>query len=81
MAPAHRALPVIVIYSDPIDFPGRYVTRRQWALRGSLQIEVEAEPLAVVDTIEEARAAVPPAQDHRLDRDPDDDPAIVECWI
>lgn len=77
---AERVLPIIVIYANPLDHPGKYVTRRQWARRGGT-VEAELEPLAVVDTLAAARAAVPPECDTRLDRDPADEPQIVECWI
>lgn len=73
-----RRLPVVVIYHDPLDHPGRWVTRRQWAGRG--QVEVEAEPLAVVDSLEQARDAVPAGM-VCLPRSPDDEPQIVELWV
>lgn len=77
---AERILPIVVIYANPSDYPGKYVTRRQWACDdGAVRVEVDA--LAVVDTIEEARTAVPPETDFRLDPQPGDDPTIVECWI
>jgi hypothetical protein len=74
-----RILAVIVIYRNPSDFPGKYVVRRQWAGRGGVLIEPGT--LAVVDTLDQARAAVPPEQDTRLNRQPDDDPCIVEVWL
>lgn len=77
---SERVLPVVVIYENPLDFPGRFVVRRQWACKGD-KVEIEVDPLAVVDTLEQARAAVPMEQDARVDRDPDDDSKIVECWV
>lgn len=75
-----RVLPIVVIYRNPLDYPLHYVVRRQWACRGGA-VEIEPEPLAVVDTLDQARAVVPPQQDTRLDRQPDDDPSICEVWL
>ena len=70
------------IYRNPRDYPGRCVVRGWTIVRGEHQHEliVDAEPLAIVDTVEEARAAVPPGL-VRLDRLPGDDPVIVEVWL
>lgn len=76
---SERVLPVIVIYRNPLDYPDKYVVRRQWAGGGGVLIEPGT--LAVVDTLEEARAVVPPEQDTCLGRDPEDDPAIFEVWV
>lgn len=75
-----RLLPVVVIYQDPSDFPGKFVARRQWVTKGGT-IEIEACPLAVVDSLDEARAVVPAQQSYRADRLPNDDPSILEIWI
>lgn len=69
---------VLVIYHNPVDHPGRYVTRAQWIYPG--RVEPDPEPLAVVDTLEEARAVIPPDMD-RVARDPHDEPQVVECWL
>lgn len=74
-----RVLAVVVIYENPLDYPGKFVVRRQWAHPG--EVEIEKDPLAVVDTLDQARDAVPPMQGYRLARQLDDDPTIVECWI
>lgn len=76
----NRVLPIIVIYQNPLDYPLKFVVRRQWACEGG-RVEIEAEPLAVVDTLDQARAAVPTGSDARLDRDPNDDPTILEVWL
>ncbi len=63
------------IYRNPSDYPGKFVVRRFW-------LETpDPEPLAVVDTLEEAREAVPPEADHNIGREPGDEPQIVETWI
>lgn len=66
------------IYENPSDYPGRYVVRGATIAPGS--ITNDAEPTAVVDTLDAARAAIP-ADLVRLDRDPADDPVIVEVWV
>ena len=75
-----RVLPIVVIYRNPLDYPLKFVVRRQWACQGGA-VEIESQPLAVVDTIDEARAAVPSESDTRMDRDPADDPTIFEVWL
>lgn len=77
--PAGTVLTVWVIYADPADYPGRVVLRRQHVGRDAT-ITVDADPAAVVDTIEQARAALPEGLTH-LSRQPEDEPQIVECWL
>jgi hypothetical protein len=48
-------------------------------MRGTLTRD--AEPIAVVDTLEQARDAVPEENDFPIARSPEDDPTIVETWI
>ncbi|MHB9044371.1 MAG: hypothetical protein ACYC35_00375 [Pirellulales bacterium] len=67
-----------VVYHNPLDFPGKYVIRRQTAGRGV--ITIAAEPLAIGLGINQVRAALP-AGLVRLERAPEDDPCIVEVWI
>lgn len=67
-----------VIYEHPLDFPDKYVVRK-WTVMAN------AKPLASMektmhDTLEEARAAVPPGL-YSLSRFVDDDLAIKEVWI
>lgn len=73
------AFPVVVIYSDPADYPDRYVVRRQWAHPG--WVDVELEPLGVADSLDEARVHVPDRHDFCIERQQADDPKIVESWI
>lgn len=65
------------IYKHPLDYPEGYVAR-QWLIRDG------GYPYAGVaryrPDLEAARAAVPPGL-YRLDRDPNDDPTVVETWI
>jgi hypothetical protein len=68
-----------VVYFNPSDYPGRYVVRVQRPGPGGA-IQEEAEPRAVVDTLEEARKMLPWYLTN-LGRYPDDDPVIVEVWV
>ena len=73
-----EALLFVVIYQNPIDFPGKYVVRDQYVI-GS-RIESAIEPRAIVDSLDEARRRVPWGM-VCLARSPEDDPVIVESWI
>lgn len=68
-----------VVYFDALDFPGKYVLRGH-TVTGQGPIP-DAEPLAVTDTLEGARLALPIEADYRLERDPEDEAQIVELWI
>lgn len=74
-----NAIHLYVVYGPgTLDYPGRHVVRRQVVKRG--RVEVDRDPMAVVATLEAARAAVPPGL-HRLGRQADDDAVILESWI
>lgn len=64
----------IAIYKNPSDFPGKYVARRFVGETPELQ------ELAVADTLEEVRQAVPDGM-VLITRSPDDDPCIYETWV
>lgn len=74
---------MFVIYANPRDFPGKFVVRR-WLVgrmggnRGTYG--ADEKPTAVVDTLEEARGAVPSGL-IRLDRSAHDDHAVHEVWL
>lgn len=65
---------IFVVYLNPRDYPGRFVVRR-W--RG---LFADIVPTAVVDTLEQARAAVPRGLTCVAPHC-DDDPVIVETWL
>jgi hypothetical protein len=69
-------LELFTIYENPSDYPGRFVVRRFVATRPPT---TDVEPLAVVKTLAEARAAIPPGMDW-IGRYDADDPCIVETW-
>ena len=66
--------PIITVYNSPTDYPGQYVARL-WDINRPTNLA------AVADTYEGLLAAIPTQQMHRVERDPKDNPAIVETWI
>ena len=66
------------IYYNPLDYPGKFVLRWQKVIRGA--VLVDPDPLAIVDTLEQARQAVPYGL-VRLVRHPANEPQIVESWV
>jgi hypothetical protein len=71
------SLPIYTVYRNPSDYPDKFVVRR-WE---SLPVpKPDATPLAVCDSLEQARAAVPEGLT-LLDRAQADDPVIVGVWF
>lgn len=70
-------LRLFTIYASPLDYPGKYVVREWYSLRCLIPA---AEPLAVADTLAEARAAVP-AGLYCMPRVKGDELQIVETWL
>lgn len=68
------------IYENPSDFPGKFVVRG-WTINESGQLLVDAEPTAVVNTLVNARQAVPADCCAMLNRSHLDDPVIKEVWL
>lgn len=66
------------ICESPKDFPGKFVVRRFRVRAG--EVDAEKDPVAVVDTLDQARDAVPLGH-YRMDRMPEDEPQIVEVWL
>jgi hypothetical protein len=65
------------IYRRPSDYPDKFVVRRFLIAAG------KATPLnavAIVDTLDEARAAIPSGKVN-IGRTHGDDPVIAEVWI
>lgn len=69
-----QAIDIWTISFNPLDFPGKYVARKHLVPGGV------TNEFYVADTINEARAHVPP---HLINfgRDPTDQAVIVESWI
>ena len=72
-------LPMYVVYENPSDYPGKFVVRRWPNTLVSPPIP-DPVPLIVCDSLEVARAVVPPYA-VCLQRSPDDDPAVREVWL
>lgn len=66
-------LPLICIYNNPSDYPGKYVARL-W------DVDKPTNMVAIAESLEEIREAKPPEM-MIMDRMPNDDPVIVETWI
>lgn len=69
------------IYDHPSDYPDWFVVRCSW-VEGNLaeSAYVMAANMATANTLEAARACIPPGL-HCAVRRPDDDPVIVETWL
>ena len=65
--------PVICIYDNPIDYPGKYVARL-W------DTQTPTNLVATADSLEELRKSKPPEM-MIMQRHPEDDPKIVETWL
>lgn len=70
---AAAKVPLICVYDNPADYPGKYVARL-WDLQQPTGFVV------VADSLEEVRAAIPDGM-VQLARLGKDDPVIVETWI
>lgn len=66
-------IPIIVVYKNPSDYPGKYVARL-WTLDKPTEFAI------IKDTLAEVRAAIP-AGFTMLAPSVGDDPVIVETWI
>jgi hypothetical protein len=62
------------IYKHPLDYPENYVVRKWDGLAP------DVEPLAVVDTLATARAALP-SELTNIGRYDEDDACLVEVWV
>lgn len=68
-----EGLHLYTIYSNPSDFPGKFVVRH-------FEGAEPRETVIVADTLHEARSALPPGL-ARIVRSPGDDPVILETWL
>jgi hypothetical protein len=68
------------IYRRPRDYPRYFVVRASWITRGGPLASPACE---LYDTLDAARAALSVAHPGAvvLERDPCDDPVIVETWL
>ncbi|MBA3240044.1 MAG: hypothetical protein H0T60_02310 [Acidobacteria bacterium] len=73
-----KVISTYAIYERPSDYPNHYVVRR-WDVYEGVPAAVPAWDAKLADTLEGARAELPPGLDC-LGRDPVD-PVIVEVWL
>lgn len=67
-------IPIITVYRNPADYPGKFVAR-VW------DVDRPTSLAAVADTYEELLEAIPTHNMHRMEPSAKDDPVIVETWI
>lgn len=73
-------LPLWVVYRNPLDYPGRFVTRCQYAIAGTEEVRPCRVPSYVGGSLDEARDAIPPDA-VCIGREPGDEIQIVEVWL
>lgn len=66
-------LPLITVYKRPPDYPNSYVARL-------FDVDIVQRDFIVKNTLHEIREAIPDFF-YRLERDPLDDPVVVEVWV
>lgn len=66
------------IYDHPKDFPNHVVVRPWEVVSGG---HIEPGPQWLCESLEQARELLAPLRLHRLDRQPEDDPTIMETWL
>ncbi len=78
LPPDDAELVMYHIYHSPADYPGKFVVRK-WTVApgGGLQ---PTQSVALASTLMGARAVIPVGM-YRLEREPKDDPCIVEIWL
>lgn len=73
-----ESLDIWTVYERPSDFPDMYVARRFEITAGKAEPTTEfiaAKLLAPVRRAMQERGL------YRLDRNPNDEPQVVECWL
>jgi hypothetical protein len=66
------------VYENPADYPGKFVVRR-FTIEQAHAV-ADRDPWFIGDTLHDARNSLPQGLT-RIDRDPNDDPVILETWI
>ncbi len=78
------ALNIWTVYYDPYDFPGQYVARRFEVAVGTSKATTDhrvSDSISGVHAWVAKQAAARGTVPHRIERDPSDDPKIVESWL
>lgn len=76
---SRRVWITLAVYKHPKDYPTKYVARALF-ITGEGRCLPSQEIFIVKDTISEIRAVIP-AEMHRINRAPQDNPCIVETYI
>lgn len=71
-------MPVISVFCNPRDYPGKYVARIFVVEPGKT---MATKCCAVADTLEAIRAQIPTQKLLCFPRSPEDDPCVVESWL
>ena len=75
-----KSLNGYVIFKNPAGHPGKFVVRMRRTIGG--EEALDATPVAVVESLEAARAAVENTDCMLcLPRGPHDEPGVVETWV
>lgn len=72
-------LEMFVVYKYPRDYPDKFVVRR-WGINRGESAKPDQDWFFLADTLEGVRGHVP-RHCVKLERDPNDEPQIVEVWI
>lgn len=86
---------MFIIYENPSDYPNEFVVREAGSIYESIlkhnpeeffinprqELIFRIQPTAVVDTLAEARQAVPKTHFYQIPRDNSGDPVIIETWL
>ena len=75
--PRHNTLDMWAVYQQPRDYPDSYVARRYIIAPGATMATVD---MFIADSLAELHALLPPGL-HRIERDVNDDPRILETWV
>jgi hypothetical protein len=73
-------LPMYNVYNSPQDHPGKFVMRMFLIGRGNVDPTI-TDIMVVVDTLEQARKAVPPGLVRMVPQERADHPSVVESWF
>lgn len=66
-------LNIWVVYERPLDYPGGFIARR-------FELDSPTTDIRKGESLNAVRDQLPPGLT-RIDRDPNDEPQIVECWL
>jgi hypothetical protein len=77
----NKVLTIYVVYHNPTDYPGKFVVRGQSIVADDPHVHIDADPLTVATSLDDAREPLLGFGLYRMPRQRGDDPVIVETWI